>query len=532
MANPYDDIPYPTEAEARLHVDHLRTCAVLNGYSPASPESARVLEIGCGNGFNLAPMAESFPDAHFLGLDSAATAIELGRRHLEAAGLRNIELRCVDLREAASGHPAQELGQFDYVICHGFYSWVPDDVRDTLWTFAKQILAPNGVFHLSYNALPGWYSARVVRDFATFVSGEAQHPGAALDSTWEALGTLAGHAESGNAFAQEAARLRSLPKSVLSHDELGECSQPFYLMDVVKRAKREGLRYAGEAGSPIPTDLRKHEDVAKMVSDISKQDHVMQMQLSDFTSMRRFHDSLFTHGSHAPTSDDSAAALLNCWARSDIHFVEEGAEGERVYEHADGIRISSTHPMFCAFADALQAAAPGSVCVKEFIASESAEHSIPEVLIALPMAGLLRQLVDGAVIRLRLSNVPVASQVPERPRTSAFARIQVAAQGSAANAYHQCLNIDEPWHRVLFTLLDGTRNHTEIVEALTERTWRELDGNARQDKQHGESLLSTAGSAVFLESPGLLESRNSLMTFYQEQVPLALESFVEKALIL
>src|SRR5690606_23284369 len=83
MSNPYDVVPYPTGAEARLHIEHLQVCATLNGFSPAAVETARVIEIGCGNGFNLGPMAAQFPNASFVGLDYAASAIEKGRAAME-----------------------------------------------------------------------------------------------------------------------------------------------------------------------------------------------------------------------------------------------------------------------------------------------------------------------------------------------------------------------------------------------------------------------------------------------------------------
>ena len=37
------------------------------------------------------------------------------------------------------------LGEFDYIIAHGFYSWVPDFVRRKMWEVLAAHLSANGV---------------------------------------------------------------------------------------------------------------------------------------------------------------------------------------------------------------------------------------------------------------------------------------------------------------------------------------------------------------------------------------------------
>ncbi len=546
MADSYDITPYPTSAEARLHPHHLQVCALFNGYSPQPPHSARVLEIGCGNGFNLAPMAEQFPNAYFLGLDRAASAIQFGSTCLQRAGLTNIELRCVDLLDAAHDPHFPHLGQFHYIIAHGFYSWVPEPVREAMWALVRRALAPHGILHLSYNALPGWYGAQAVRDFAQFLAGDDKPLSSVVQPTWDALGALAQYADSGNSFAVEAARIRGLPASVLAHDELGEACQAFYLTGVVRRAKTEGFRYAGEAGSSIPSDLRKHEDVANMVSHLGKGDGVLHQQLIDFTSMRRFHDSLFTWESNKPEPFNLLDSLLSCWARSDIRFLEESASGERAYEYAGGVRITSSHPLFSALADAMQAAAPGAVHLRDFVTQHAQSTGLPESVLSFHIIPLVQSLLDGAVLRLRLEAAPVACLLPPRPFTGKFSRLQAALDSQAPNAYHACVSIAQPWQRALFTLLDGTRDLPQLAETLAFLTWAEIhpDSNAlpnrtvsphaTPDPGDGYHLQITdiATSADFTSHPEILQSQSALLDFYSQHIPSTLESFLRDALLL
>ena len=53
----YDEVPYVALPYARTHPDRLAAMASLFGLEPPDPRTARVLEIGCAAGANIAPMA-------------------------------------------------------------------------------------------------------------------------------------------------------------------------------------------------------------------------------------------------------------------------------------------------------------------------------------------------------------------------------------------------------------------------------------------------------------------------------------------
>ena len=116
-------------------------------FPAAPPDRCRVLELGCGDGGNLIPMAYLLPESTFLGLDAAGSAIVQGQEQISALGLTNVSLRHVDLLDASN------LGTYDYVIAHGLYSWVPPAVQERALAITSEALAPNGVAYVSYNAL-------------------------------------------------------------------------------------------------------------------------------------------------------------------------------------------------------------------------------------------------------------------------------------------------------------------------------------------------------------------------------------------
>src|SRR2546430_1563610 len=72
LARAYGDVPYIGSPNATSHPDHLRVIATLFGMDAAPVPTCRVLELGCGDGANLVPIAAMFPGATFIGCDVAA----------------------------------------------------------------------------------------------------------------------------------------------------------------------------------------------------------------------------------------------------------------------------------------------------------------------------------------------------------------------------------------------------------------------------------------------------------------------------
>src|SRR3954451_18351295 len=172
-ANVYDDVPYSNYPYAQTHPDRLATVGILHGLEPPDPFNARVLEVGCGAGGNLMAMAAATPGIHALGVDLSAAAVAEGRAIAAAIGLANVELQRADVRELTDGR----LGEFDYIVAHGVYGWIAADAREALLATIKTSLKPGGIAYVSYNAQPGGYFRRMLRDVglwhARHAAGEA-----------------------------------------------------------------------------------------------------------------------------------------------------------------------------------------------------------------------------------------------------------------------------------------------------------------------------------------------------------------------
>src|SRR5947209_7580657 len=146
---PYDTVAYRGFAYMETHPARLAALASFYGMDPPLVSRCRVLELGCGIGANLIPMAVQYPDSEFVGID-LSSRIERGLSTIVAFGLKNIVLRHANIMEVDA-----DYGQFDYIIAHGVYSWVPPEVREKMLAIFHDNLKPLGVAYVSYNAHPG-----------------------------------------------------------------------------------------------------------------------------------------------------------------------------------------------------------------------------------------------------------------------------------------------------------------------------------------------------------------------------------------
>ena len=119
--NVYDAVRYSNDPYAQTHPERLATVAILHGLEPPDPFHARVLEIGCGAGGNLMAMAAATPGIRAPGVDLAAEPIAEGRARDRRDRADQRRAAPGRLRDLADG----SLGEFDYIVAHGVYGWVP-----------------------------------------------------------------------------------------------------------------------------------------------------------------------------------------------------------------------------------------------------------------------------------------------------------------------------------------------------------------------------------------------------------------------
>ena len=165
----YDTTPYTSNSFPQSAPGHLAAIAHLFGLEVADVSTARVLEIGCAAGGNLMPFAAAHPAACVVGIDLSQVQVDHGRARAQALDIDNLELLASDIARIE----LDALGQFDFVIAHGVYSWVPPEVQEALLSALRRSLAPEGVAYMSYNVYPGWKAKEIVRDAMLLASGDS-----------------------------------------------------------------------------------------------------------------------------------------------------------------------------------------------------------------------------------------------------------------------------------------------------------------------------------------------------------------------
>jgi SAM-dependent methyltransferase len=243
---PYDDVFYPGHVYGHTHPNRLATIASLYGMAPVPVARCRVLELGCGVGGNLVPMAFQNPRSEFVGIDLSGATIERGQRNVEALGLSNIKLLNCDIMDFDAA-----LGQFDYIIAHGVYSWVPPLVRGKMMEIFKKNLSADGICYVSYNAHPFSHLRDLARDMMLYHTRDIRD---VKQKTAQARAIMKFLSEGSKADTVHGAVMRAqfdrvikMPEEVLFHDDLNATAEAFLLHRVVEEAGKNGLQYLSDA---------------------------------------------------------------------------------------------------------------------------------------------------------------------------------------------------------------------------------------------------------------------------------------------
>jgi SAM-dependent methyltransferase len=234
----YDETPYASHPFPQSAPEHLEGIATLFGLAPAPPANARVLELGCASGGNIIPFALRHPEAQVVGLDLSAVQIAQGIERVRQLGITNLELRQMNLEDVDAS-----LGSFDYIICHGVYSWVPDSVRQAILRICRD--APGAARHRLHQLqhLPGLEGARDCAGRDAVSRRGAGHARRKAGVCAGMMDFLAQMSPEGSllrkALDEVLPTIQASGPTYLLHEFLEPCNQPTYFRDFVAAARSE-----------------------------------------------------------------------------------------------------------------------------------------------------------------------------------------------------------------------------------------------------------------------------------------------------
>ena len=452
--DPYDQLPYTDHAYAESHPDRLAVVARLSGWEPANVEAARVLELGCGRGGNLLPMASALAGATVVGVDRSRRQIDEARAIASAAGLGNARFV-----EASFEAPAGVTGPFDYVIAHGVASWVPPASRRGLLASVARALAPRGVAYVSFNVLPGWYERMAARDWLRSDGG----PDARASIAWLRDRVSPENADYRRRLDAVAARLGETDIAYVTHEYLAGEHHPQLARELLAEATDAGLAYLGDA-IPAETALELLADDVR--ARARGMDAAGAQQLVDFVRNTAFRRALFVRA-------DEAVARGWRWSP------------DLAVEALDGLRLASRlrpHGDAASEAPAERFDAPDvSVQIDDATTRRALRELARVAPRSLPFAELARRvaskdpaaprrelfdlwLATGAV-DLHVHEPSLAVAAGERPLACPVARWHARSGGAVTNRWHQEVRLDEAPLRRVLAVLDGTRTVGEVSTA-------------------------------------------------------------------
>ncbi|SEG47758.1 SAM-dependent methyltransferase [Bryocella elongata] len=469
--NIYDRVIYPAATHPDTHPRRLAAIARLHGIPAVAPDNCRVLEIACNTGANLIPMAYALPGSQFTGFDLAGGAIAEGQRRIESLGLRNIRLLQADLMEADQLPELQ--GEFDYIIAHGLYSWVPDAVRDRLLGFCNERLSPHGIAFISYAALPGGYLRLLSREILLAVEGHGTEnvPEKGLD----VLRFIAASRPEGDGFRvlleREIHGMERRGPAVVFHDEMASEYKPVSFQDFFLHAQAHTLQHFSDAQIPPPTDPCYRAEVRKKIQELVGDDSLANEQALDFVRMRSYRESLLCHAGVPFQVDPQLEPMRHLWLSSKAS-VERRSDGVCVFSLPDLVRFEAQDPGLIALLGGLADRFPEAVPFAEITGPIVAQGLASET----QLLTLLLQLVIARFITLEASPVPVpvpvpvAHGVPDRPKLSPLCLVFLNGGGLIVTPLHATLSTEEPLVFKLLQLLDGTRDHADLARELAARS--------------------------------------------------------------
>lgn len=476
----YDDVPYPILSFSQSHPDRLATLSFLLGMEPAPVENCRVLELGCASGGNLIPMAHALPNSAFVGVDLSAQQIAEGQEAIEALQLKNISLKHMDILEIEA-----DLGEFDYIIAHGVYSWVPATVRDKLLAVCQRHLAPQGVAYISYNTYPGWHMMDMVRRMMLYHTRDIDDP---LEKAAEARFLMQFLAqETRNAdqqgyvsFLNTYVNVRlekdkgiiQRREAMLLHDELEAVNQPVYFHEFAEHAAQHGLQYLTESEFPKVMTHKFSPEAVERLNQMSG-DIIEFEQYLDFLGNRTLRQTLLCHADVSVQRRLQPERMTQLYIASVAQPLEIElditSKSPAKFGASDGAIFTTDHPLTKAALHHLTKNSPQAYPFEVLVSlacSYLEIESPAEQDVGLLAANLLQAFTYSMqLVELHAYLPAFTVEISEKPIGSSFARFQAKAGARVTNLRHERVDLDGVSHIVL-QCLNGQHDLESLVDVL------------------------------------------------------------------
>jgi len=491
----FNILPYESHPIIDTQPSRLAALAVFYGLKPPPVASCRVLELGCASGGNLIPLAARFPKSQFLGIDLAPRHIAMARERIEALGLTNIDIRQGDLADTGL-----ITGEFDYIVSHGVFSWVPKAAQDGMLNICNTHLARDGIAYISYNVLPGWQLRKVIRDFFLLDDDTSRSPADRVArGRWLLEQMAMGSNQStpyGQLLRREARQLSAQSDSYVMSEFLAEENSPCYFHEFMARAEAAGMAFLTETELHTSMPAETEPQLNQLIRAMSGPDVKKFEQYYDLMRGRQFRKTLLVRQERAAsiqrTPDAKRIAGLHFATRLRLAPEQKSSDALQLLGPG-GITITTNDPVAAKALDHLGAAFPETRSLQQLLEqlgiAQAANHRIAADRI---INTLLRMVIAG-LCTFSATPVNVGRASDPKPRAWRVALHDGKFNGQPiTNLNHHPVRLDAIG-TALLPLLDGNHDRDMMaahLDALIEDG--KLDASALEQIDAGAGAARTA----------------------------------------
>jgi len=467
----YEDVPYEAKPLYPTHPDCLASVATLLGMEPAPVNRCRVLELGCATGGNLIGMAEALPDSRFVGVDLSPRQIANGQAVVDDLGLKNIELHARSIMDVD-----ETWGTFDYILCHGVYSWVPAAVQDKILDLCARQLNPQGVAYISYNTYPGWHGRAMVREMMGYHAQQFADPATRVQQARAFLEFVTGAVHEpdsayGKTLKEESELLSPVADYYLFHEHLEDFNQPLYFHQFAERAQAKQLQYLAE--SWFHTNLSSFPPQVQETIQAISGDLIHLEQYIDFLINRTFRRTLLCHQqvkiNRTPSLEIVSRMHMTALAQPVSAQPDVLSTATETFRGDDRRTVSTNQPLIKAALVTLFDAWPSAMSFDALWQAVVARLSGTDQDLG-PQA---RAVLAESLMNCYLSNMLALHVYPPRfardaspfPTARPLARHQARAGVPITNLRHRIARLTDA-DRVVLPHLDGTRGRADLLPLL------------------------------------------------------------------
>jgi methyltransferase-like protein/protein-L-isoaspartate O-methyltransferase len=472
----YTEVPYNSQAYSNSHPDRLATLGRIFNLPPASVENCRVLELGCASGGNIIPMAYFLPESEFVGIELNEGHVKSAQKAASDLAVKNIQIQQGNILDVDTS-----LGVFDYIICHGVFSWVPESVQNKILSIASENLAENGIAYISFNTYPGWHMREMIRHMMLYHSNQFDSPVERIGQARAFVDFLAGAVgENANdpyvsLLSNELEALKSSGDWYVFHDYMEVVNKPIYFHEFIDRADKCDLQYLADANF----SMMFHDDFSNEINNTLEQlshDIVQKEQYMDFLRNRQFRQTLLCKKGRnlkRMLDEEDLTGLLVLSSITPENGTIDLSPGQiQKFRVPDGKLIETQNTFIKIAFKILRQHWPKAIayealldsCIKELGEFSSKEISDKQEWKKELGRGLLNCFVSGA-IDLRSWQGTYSDIVSIRPKVSDLTLYQVSNRQSVVNQHHETVNMD-PLALHLLPLLDGTNTKDDMINQM------------------------------------------------------------------